>query len=213
MAHPAIFSMLLALLGAGIPATSVAPSASFEQQLAIFQGLGFTLKAGVTEADILRWNGGREAFEAEPFKLLYITLGQTIEREPWTPLTDRCWDFDTEAIEGDGAYVRIMTELSRISRGEVLFTELTDHVDHDLGKAWVEFTFHGKHEHWDFAAEDDWVDPTLFTRLAALVNKHNTEGHYTYFDTGGQDAVIGYETDEGREKLRAMTGLAIEWIK
>lgn len=213
MAHPAFLSTLLATLGLGTLAIPAAPPPSFSQQFAIFQGLGFTLNTGITETDILRWPGGEKAFEEQPYALLYATLGQTMEREPWTPLTDRCWDFDTEAIEGTGSYIRILKELGRISRGELVFTEITDHVDIDKGEAWVDFTLGKDHVHWDLAVDNDWVDPKLFTHMAQLTAKHSTRGRFTYFDTGGQDVVIGYETEEGREKLRAMTSLAIEWLK
>jgi hypothetical protein len=68
-------------------------------------------------------------FEESPFSLMYITLGQEIERDPFTPLTDRCWDFDTEAIEDHGAYVRIIQNLERITRNELKFSNIKDFVD------------------------------------------------------------------------------------
>ena len=60
---------------------------------------------------------------------MYITIGQTIEQEPWTPLTDRCWKFDTEAIKDQGSYIDIFKNLERITRGELKFENVKDFVD------------------------------------------------------------------------------------
>lgn len=184
---------------------------SFENQLETFNKLGFTLNKNVEISDIDRWENKQE-FEKESYSLLYTTLGQTIEREPWTPLTDRCWDFDTEAIEDHGAYVEIMKNLERISRGEIKFENLKDYVDVEEEKAWVSFEFKGVKYKWDLKVNDDWVDENLFTKVVELTDKFKTKGKFTYFDTGGQDAVIGYESPEKREEIIKATGLKIEWL-
>ncbi|MBK7933644.1 MAG: hypothetical protein IPK01_09120 [Acidobacteria bacterium] len=102
-----------------------------------FERLGFVLNPTIKVDDIDRW-GGKSEFDTPPFMTMYITLGQTIEREPWTPLTDRVWHFDMEAIEDHGAYVDIMKNLERITRGELKFSNLKDYVD-------VENKRHGSH--------------------------------------------------------------------
>ena len=71
---------------------------NFQQPLEKFKQLGFNLNEGVEISDIERWPEGETAFEKEPFSLMYITLGETLEREPRTPLTNNCWNFDLEAI-------------------------------------------------------------------------------------------------------------------
>lgn len=184
---------------------------SFERQLETFNKLGFELNPGTSISDIDRW-GNKKEFEDQPYVMLYITLGQTIEREAWTPLTDRVWDFDTEAIEDHGAYIEIRKNLERISRGEVKFENLKDYVDVEKEIAWVSFTFHGKNYKWDLKVDDDWADPMLFSKVADLVRTNNTKGRYTYFDTGGQDAVIGFEIPEGKAAIVKATGLKIEWL-
>ena len=184
---------------------------SLDTQMDTFRELGFVLNSGTSMSDVDRWDG-MEDFEKDPYSLLYSTLGQTIEREPWTPLTDRCWDFDTEAIEDHGAYVEIMNNMERITRGELKFENLKDYVDVEEETAWVSFSIGGGDYKWDLKIDDDWADPELFTKLVVITEKFKTEGRFTYFDTGGQNAVIGYETPENRGALNAATGLEIDWL-
>jgi hypothetical protein len=192
--------------------TASAKKVPFEVQLETFKRLGFNLNKDIEISDIVRWGEGKKEFENEPYSLLYVTLGQTIEREPWVPLTDRCWNFDTEAIEDHGAYVEIMKNLERISRGEIKFGNLKDYVDVEEEKAWVSFTVNGVDYKWNLKVKDDWVDENLFTQVVELTNKLKTKGRYTYFNTGGQDAVIGFETPEKRDEIIKATGLKIEWL-
>lgn len=192
--------------------TKSAKIISLKTQLETFKKLGFTLNSGITISDIDRW-GGHKEFENEPYSLLYTTLGQTIEREPWTPLTNRCWNFDAEAIDDHGTYVEIFKNLERISRGELKFANLKDYVDVEERKAWVSFSVNGDEYKWNLKVDDDWVDETLFTKIVELTNKHKTKGKFTYFNTGGQDMVIGYETPEGRDEIIKATGLKIEWLE
>lgn len=184
----------------------------FEIQFETFKKLGFTLNSGVEISDIARWTDGKKEFEKEPYSLLYQTLGQTIEKEPWTPLTNRCWDFDMEAIEDHGSYVEIMKNFERVSRGEIKFENLKDYVDVEEEKAWVSFTVNKVNYKWNLEVNDDWADETLFTKVVELTNKLKTKGKFTYFDTGGQDAVIGFETSEKRDEIIKATGLKIEWL-
>lgn len=183
----------------------------FDKQLEIFSKLGFKLNPGISVDDVNRW-GGKKKFDEPPFRMLYITLGQTIEREPWTPLTDRVWDFDVEAVEDNGAYIEIMKNLERISRGEIKFENLKDSVDIEKGIAWVSFSLRGKSYRWNLEVDDDWADPSLFTKIVELTKSLETKGRYTYFNTGGQNAVIGFETPESREAFVKATGLKIEWL-
>lgn len=183
---------------------------SFEEQLEIFKELGFELNTGIEKSDIDRW--GENDFLDDPFSLMYMTLGQTIEREPWTPLTNKCWDFDTEAIEDHGSYVYIIKNLERITRGGLIFENVKDYVDLEEEKAWVSFTFNGKDYKWNLNVNDDWVDADLFSKIGNLTECFKSNGRYTYFDTGGQNLVIGFETPESLQEIKNKTGLKIVWL-
>jgi hypothetical protein len=215
-----LISSILSLLGystKGANAQSLSPpptvanrkSVTLDEQYATFVKLGFKLNPGIDTKDLYRWVGTKEE---PPYKMLYITLGQTMEREPWTPLTDRVWDFDTEAIEDHGAYVEIMKNLERISRGELKFDNLKDYVDVENKKAWVSFSVKGRNYRWNLKVDDDWVDDDLFVRLVTLTDQLKTKGKYTAFDPAGQDVVIGFETPESKEAITRATGLKIEWL-
>lgn len=216
-----LISGLLSLFGCGDKKTTdqekkttksdTMKAVPFDTQLETFKQLGFTLNTGTDISDVDRW-GGHAEFEKEPYSLMYTTLGQTIEREPWTPLTNKCWDFDTEAIEDHGSYITIMQNLERLAHGELKFENLKDYVEIENNKAWVSFTTNGDNYKWDMKVEDDWVDTDLFSKVVELTKKYQTKGKYTYYDTGGQDAVIGYETPETLEKIVRATGLKIEWL-
>ncbi len=217
----ALFGFVVCFLGCSERATngqSSSPppkvekkSVSFEEQLKTFERLGFVLNPTIKVDDIDRW-GGKSEFDTPPFMTMYITLGQTIEREPWTPLTDRVWHFDMEAIEDHGAYVDIMKNLERITRGELKFSNLKDYVDVENKKAWVSFSVRNKAYKWNLEVVDDWADPQLFSKVVELTKILKTKGRFTYFDTGGQDSVIGFETLESREAIVKATGLKIEWL-
>ena len=186
-------------------------NAGFDQQLKVFEKLGFKLNPGVTKDDIAnKW--GIDAYKKQSFSLLYSDLGATLEKEPWTPVTDQAYWFDTEAIEDSGDYVRILNNLQRISKGELVFTSLADIVDFENEKASVSFKLNGDAYRYDLEFKDDWVDPKLFTHVVELTKKYNTKGRFTYFSQGGQDLVIGYATPSELAKLRKETGLKISWL-
>ena len=186
---------------------------TFEEQLEIFKELGFTLNKGTDTSDINRWQDGHKEFEDQPYHLMYQTLGQTIEREPWTPITNKCWDFDLEAIEDHGVYIDIMQNISRVTNGDLIFENIKDYVDVEEKKAWVSFSCKGDTYKWNLKVDDDWADGDLFDRVQELADKYKTKGRFTYFNTGGQDFILGYHTKKELDLLREKTGLEIVWLK
>jgi hypothetical protein len=186
---------------------------TFEEQLETFKQLGFVLNPGIDTSVLNCWPGGHKAFEDLPYHLMYQTLGQTIERKPWTPLTNKVWDFDLEAIEDHGDYINVMKNISRITNGELIFEDIKDYVDIEEGKAWVSFKCNGDNYKWDLKVNDDWADGDLFDKVQELTNTYKTKGRFTFFNTGGQDFVLGYCTPNELDKLRQATGLAVVWLK
>ncbi len=185
--------------------------ASFDEQWKIFKKLGFELTSPGLIADFEKLKNEKLVVEL-PFAYLYMELGRGLQREPWTPFTNRVWDFDTEAIEDHGAYVEILKNLERITRGELQFENLKDYVDIEEGVAWVSFSVRGKSYKWDLEVEDDWVDPDLFSKVVDVTRTLDTKGKFTCFDTGGQNFVVGFETPESRDAIVKATGLKIEWL-
>ncbi len=105
-----------------------------------------------------------------------------------------------------------MKNLERITRGEIKFESVKDHVDIENEKAWVSFSIRGKNYKWNLVVDNDWADPKLFTKVSQLTHTLNTKGRFTYFNTGGQTAVTGYETPESKDAIVRATRLKIEWL-
>lgn len=185
----------------------------FDRQLSVFYALGFRLNEGITEKDLLIWEKGKKSYEAEPYSLLYQTLGLFIQREPWTPLTNQCWNFDTESIEDHGSYVEIFKNMERLTNGQLTLEALEDYVDLEEEVAWVQFTVKGFRYRWDLNVNDDWVDTRIFNGWVELVKQHCPEFGFTYFDTGGQNVILGFESKKSFKQIRSKTGLAIEWLE
>lgn len=184
---------------------------SFDEQIKVFKNLGIEFNEGASEADIINmW--GKDELETEPYSLLYISLGSQVEREPWTPITNQCWHFDTEAIQNEGAYVDIIENLKRVSGGELNFKNITDVVDWDNQSASVSFELNGDKYSWDLKFDNDWVDPNLFSKIVKLTEKYKTVGRFTYYNTGGQDLVIGWSKPEKLDEIKSKTGLEIVWL-
>ena len=186
---------------------------TFQEQIVVFTELGFILNEGIDTSDINRWENGYKEFEDQPYNLMYITFGQTIEKEPWTPITNKCWNFDLEAINGQGDYCKIMKNISRITNGELIFENLQDSIDIENSKAWVSFTCKGDYYKWDLKVDTDWADGSLFDKVQSLTNTYKTKGKFTFYNTGGQGFVLGYYTTEEFEKIKKVTGLDILWLQ
>ncbi len=185
---------------------------TFEEQWDCFQSLGFKLNEGVTLKDIDRWNAN--AHKSADFSLMYTTLGQTLERSPWTPLTNNVWSFDTEAIHIEGDYSAIINNLGRISRNELPFENVSDTLNRETSTASLSFTLNGENYAFTLKLNDDWIDEELFSEVVKLTQTHHTQGRFTLLDRKeGQDMVIGYMTEKDLASLIKTTGLNIVWLK
>ena len=184
----------------------------FEKQLEKFEKLGFKLNYGVEVSDLLE-KASKEEYEKSPYSLLYTVLGLETRKESSTPITVQLWNFDTEAIEDHGDYVRILENLKRVSGGELAFQNIKDEVDIDKGSATVSFDLNGDHYDWNLQVNDDWVDLQLFSKIVELTEKYKTIGRLTAFIIPGQEIVIGWLAPEQLEKVRQETGLDINWLE
>ncbi len=178
-------------------------------QLKTFRMLDFNLNNGAAKSDLDRW-GGPAAFAKDPYRLLYVTLGEIVERPPFSPICDRCWHFDPRAIRGNGSYRRILHNLARITRGDISFRRAMDLVKED--SVTVTFQMGESILGWAFRRDGVWVDMSLFAKLVGLVEKLDVKGRYTVLPLEDGTMVLGYETPEGLERLCRATGLDIGWL-
>jgi hypothetical protein len=138
-----------------------------EAQLAELAALGLALEPDVTIDDLL-CSFDRAQYEERPFDLVLFALGIEVERQPWgRPVCRRVWNFDAECIEGDGAYVAIVTALGWVAGATHRLSSVADHVDLDAGEGWVEYTLDGKRRHCDVEIQDDWADMQVVTQIMA----------------------------------------------
>src|SRR5262245_44055827 len=102
---------------------------SFEQQLSTLASCGITLAPGVAPETLLD-SFGREAFEAEPYRLLLMCMGGEAETESMAGETgypsDNIWHFDTECIEDHGAYAAIARRMKDLAQGELPLEDIKD---------------------------------------------------------------------------------------
>ena len=187
------------------------PKATFEQQLDSFQKLGFKFNNGITKESLLD-SFDKSEFENDPWNLMYVCLGSTIEKEPYTPITDDCWHFDAECIEDHGSYVDILENLKRISKGQLNLENIKDYVDIENEKAWVSFDFEGKSYKWNLRIDNDWVDGELFDKIQEVNSVNKNTKKFTVYVLG-QDAVIGYMNDKEISEFKKTTKIELKYLE
>jgi phosphotransferase system HPr-like phosphotransfer protein len=188
---------------------------SLEQQLEILAECGVKLRPGARIESLVN-SFPRPQYERDPFRLALVVLGGEAEDSEEVPrpyLSDDVWHFDTECIEDHGAYARIAARMSTFAKGALPLADVTDHVDVEAGEAWLEFTLDGKRHHLDLKVNDDWVDESVFTKLVGLHAARGAPRRFSFVDLQGQDCLIGCPTPEEFERLRARTGIDVQWLK
>jgi hypothetical protein len=178
---------------------------TIEEKLHALAECGFKLNAPFGVPDLVDSWGSREELDEPGWDLAMVSLGMRHETPPYTPHCNNLWHFDPECISGDGSYARIAKRLSEMTEGSLPLSDLHDHVDVEQRKAWIRFTCRDEPYHFTFAVEDDWADPSIFTRFVELLAKYHANKLFIYYHLGGQDCVIGCTTWEQYEKLKDLT--------
>lgn len=187
------------------------PKVTFDEQLKSFQQLGFKFNNGITKENLLE-SFDESEFENDPWNLMYVCLGSTIEKEPYTPITDSCWHFDAECIEDNGSYVDILENLKRISKGQLNIENIQDYVDIENEKAWVSFDFKGRSYKWDLRIDNDWVDGELFDKIQEVNSENKNTKKFTVYVLG-QDAIIGYMNDNEIFEFKKTTKIELKYLE
>jgi hypothetical protein len=130
------------------------------------------------------------------------------ERDDWTVVLSRmaphCVNlafFDTEFVEGDGAYASIAESLQEMAQGSLPLSDITDEVDHDAGVASLTFNCAGTPVHMDLEVESDRVDPAVFTRFSELLAEQDPDKVFIHH-SNGQAFFLACVTRAQYEKLR-----------
>jgi len=161
-----------------------------EEQLRVLAECGIRCRPGITVAHIVQ-PFPRETYERDPYTALSCTLGSETEDDAAERLSDNIWHFDAECIYDDSDYIGIAARMCILAGGDLPLESVEDRVDAEGGKAWLSFRLDGRPIKWDLRLDDDWVDPTVFSRFASLLAARGTGKRFTYLDLGGQDCLIG----------------------
>jgi hypothetical protein len=109
--------------------------------------------------------------------------------------------FDTECVDGDGAYASIAQSLQEMAQGSLPLSDITDEVDHVAGVASLAFNYAGTPVRMDLEVESDWVDPAVFTRFAELLAEQDPDKIFIHH-SNGQAFFLACVTRAQYERLR-----------
>jgi hypothetical protein len=176
---------------------------NLEEQLSRLAELGLPLAAGRTVDDLL-YSWPRESYEHRPLDLVLFVLGSAVEAEPWGRwFCDRAWNFDTECVHGQGAYVSIARQLCRIAGRPDALVDLRDHVDVDAGEAWIDYSVGGQRRHWRIEVRDDWADMIV---VSYLMDDLEHDGQRFYARHNGQVMTLFFLDDDAAGQLNTLVG-------
>jgi hypothetical protein len=161
----------------------------FATQLAELAKLGIVPSADVTDEDWTSFYPIAE-YEAAPYQKTIETLGCEVQRDPFTPMCPRLWMCDYERIEDHGSYRDVIDRLQLMSDGRLPISGITDYVDIEESKAWVEFDLQGQRVHWDAKIDNDWLDPSIVVKFDELLRQKTDLVVYSNHTDFGQSALF-----------------------
>jgi hypothetical protein len=192
------------------------PKLLFDEQLKVFNSLGYHLNEGITKELIFEEMKGsylpgediESVFRISRFQKLYYYLGSHSGAMKY--YSNKAILFDLEFIDSNSDYVSFMNRMGDISNGEIVFSNIIITTDAD-DYEWIEFKVNNMEEKWKLEKRGH-VSDSFFQRFSYLPLRFNTKGRYTYYDDGGQQFVIDYATAEEQVQFIKITGLKREWL-
>ena len=194
-------------------------SLSYEDQLKIFNSLGYRFNEGVTK-DIIDIEVGEFAawsdisketyFEDKPFSRLYYLFGWRSTEVPEYNFTEKCIWFDLEFFDHPLWYEWFMERMGAITNGEIEFKNIEVYED-DENWEWIKFEVNGKKKNWKLEKKN-YIADHFIQRFSFLPKELKTKRKYTYFDDGGQQFVIDYANKKEQKEFIKTTGLKREWL-
>ncbi len=178
----------------------------------LYERFGFHVNEEVDMEQLLNDFGGTEAFVEEPHLSFFELLGEEVVFDDGRSMyvTDMAWTFDTEAIEQNGDYTKILENIKRISGGKLNFENIRDEINFDTRSAFVSFDFHGTSYTWKLNVNDDWVDTRLFESIDYLAKKHKLYGRLSYLFRDSQSLILTWFTYKEAKEIRKLTNLDIQ---
>ena len=194
---------------------------TYEEQIKIFESLGYNFSEGVTK-DLILTDGYAEnmwdeikkerlkKIEENPFSLLYYYFGWRDPNIPNVNFSDKCIWYDLEFIDPSDQYIWFMKRMGVITNGEINFSDISIHIDEN-NYEWIIFKVNGISKKWKLE-KVGYISDAFFQRFSYLPLELKTKGKYTYYDNGGQQFVIDYATENEQVEFINKTGLKREWL-
>ena len=186
---------------------------TLEKQLEELAEIGLTLNPDVREEDLFAF-ADRKVLESKPYQGLIEVMGIEVEREPFTPVSNRIWMCDYERIEDHGAYRDVLDRLELMTGNTLGLTNIADFVDVEQGVAWVEFDLSGERIRWEFSVEDDWLDPTVLLNYDRLLKEAGSPLRiYSNHADYGQVALLIAFTQEDKRRFDKLSKVKLALIE
>ncbi|MFQ3247456.1 MAG: hypothetical protein ACI9SP_004113 [Arenicella sp.] len=184
-------------------------SLPIEEQVEILKDLGLELNDGISIHDLLI-SRSREEYNDSPFDDILFVYGNQVEEEPWgRHICDRVWNFDLEAIYGDGSYVSIAKRFAKVAGIEERVTDIRDSLDEEAEQGWVSYKLDGEERKYEVKITDDWADPDV---VALIVSDFKQPDKKFYTIDNGQAAVWFHLNVEQAKKLNELSGNMLKAI-
>jgi hypothetical protein len=181
----------------------------FQTQLTELAKLGFTPAAEVTPDDWVAFHPLSD-YEAKPYYHIIEALGSEIQRDDYLPMCSSLWMCDYERIEDHGAYREIIERLQLLSGSQLPISNISDFVDIEEGKAWVEFDLGGVRQHWDAKIDNDWMDPYIVVKFDELLRKSTELIMYSNHTDFGQSALFACMSAQQFDAFRKISRVKMD---
>lgn len=173
---------------------------SLEEKLGVLRQCGVVLSPSFTTDDMLA-SFDRSVYEDGGWNMVLTILGSESEDEDAHYQSKNLLYLDTECIEDDGDYARIVSRMADMTQGSLPLADVKDHIDPEDETAWVSFTLKGRTIKFDCKFNDDWIDDRILTRLNEMLQQEAPSKTFVYYDLKGQDCVLGCFTNEQLKQL------------
>jgi hypothetical protein len=175
-------------------------------QIEVLKDVGLSLMDGLG-TQFLLYEFDKSVYEKDPFGYLMFVYGSEHEENGvWKRNSDDIFSFDTECIEDNGSYTRVLEHLKDIAKGCFDICNIQDNIDYDGKLSWVSFEYEGKMYKWDLIFDDDWFYVGLIEKINELLNETARRKRFYSYSPDQTLTVVFLDNDKVKV-LNKVTGL------
>lgn len=162
-----------------------------KKQLEVLGKLGISLSPEVTVHNLLK-EMKFSNFVSNDYLSLLIVMGCEFQNSDniWIKFSNNIWYLDTECIEDNGDYIRVVERLIAMANGELKINNLNDYIDIENKEAKVYFELNEKLYNWELVVDDDWLDMNIFSKFNDLLSELNSHKKF-YVSAIDQSILVG----------------------